>query len=234
MDIPLFIFVTRSLNEPILKKLRSLLRMGVDAYVMCDNEPEVKSKRILHIPDSHMEDIGWTHHMSQKENKITAWDKATFYGYSSGRQYVWICEDDVYWNTSTIVKDFVNTSSKADLIAYPIYERYEDNPKWFHWDKVALLTKQKKYWTATYNQLCRLSKRLLGRMAEISRERKRLFFHEGMFATLCNMYGYRIEYLKQDSLFTSIRWDKPFTAEQVKELTKEHKRVLLHPVKISI
>jgi hypothetical protein len=234
MDIPLFILITRSPNESLLKKLRSLVRAGVDAYIMCDEEPEVKSKRILHIPDSHMEEIGWTHHMSQKQNKITAWDKATFYGYSSGRQYVWICEDDVYWNTSSIVKELVNTTSTADLIAYPIHESYEENPGWFHWDKVALLTKQKKYWTVTYNQFCRLSKRLLGRMAEVSRERKRLFFHEGMFATLCNMYGYKIEYLKQDSLFISIRWNKPFTAEQVKQIIGEHKRVLLHPVKISV
>ena len=234
MDIPLFIFITRSLNESILKKLRSLVRAGVDAYIMCDETPDTNSKRVLHIPDSHMEEIGWTHHMSQKQNRITAWDKATYYGYRSGRHYVWISEDDIYWNTPSIVKEFVNTSSTADLIAYPIYEKYEENPEWFHWEKIGLLTKQKKYWTATYNQLCRLSRRLLERMAELSHERKRLYFHEGMFATLCRLYGYQIEYLKQDSLFISIRWNRPFTEEQVKELIKEHKHVLLHPVKISI
>jgi hypothetical protein len=234
MDIPLFIFITRSLNEDILKKLRSLVRAGVDAYIMCDENPEIRSKRVLHIPDSHMEEIGWTHHMSQKENRITAWDKATYYGYSTQRNFVWICEDDVYWNTPSIIKQFVDTSSKADLITYPIHETYQDNPNWYHWNKVELLTRQKKYWASSYNQFCRLSRRLLERMAELSRERKRLYFHEGMFITLCNIYGYPIEYLKQDSLFISIRWNKSFTAEQVKQLIKEHKHVLLHPVKISV
>ena len=227
----MLILITRQVTPSVEAKLRSLVRSGIDAYVMSDEEPTIHSKRILHYPDSLMEEIGWTHHMSQVRNKITAWDKATYHAHKSGNDYVWIMEDDVFWNKPIIMKEIVNTSSRSDLIAYPLAESYRENPNWHHWDKVQMITPTKKYWTATYNQLCRLSRRLLDRIADLSTRRHRLFFHEGMFATLCNMNVYSISYLDKPE-YINIRWDKPFTKEQISALIEEHKYVLLHPVKM--
>lgn len=228
----MFILITREVTDGIRKKLRSLLNAGIDAYIMSDEEPTTSSSRILHYPDSFMEQIGWTHHMSQARNKITAWDKATYHAYKSGKEHVWICEDDVFWNRPSTLNMILSMESNADLIAYPLAPSYAEMPDWYHWDKVRMITPNKSHWTATYNQLCRVSHRLLTRMAELSQKRHRLFFHEGMFATLCNIHKYPIQYYNTiPGIYFLVRWNKPFTSEDRESLIKEHSRVLLHPVK---
>jgi len=67
----------------------------------------------------------------------------------------------------------------------------------------------------------------LHKMHELSQARQRLFFHEGMFGTLCKINGYQIEYLKSSDVFINFRWKPDWTKE---ELT-EYKKVLVHPVK---
>lgn len=225
MEKALFILITRAYSEQIEKKLKSLVNAGIDAVVMCDHKPEKKSKRILHYDDSEMK--GWTHHMSQNINQITAWDNATYYAFLSKRDHVWICEDDVFWNKPSIIKHITEKKSNADLIAYPLLSNYEQNPNWWHWPKAEMITKNKKYWTATYNQLCRLSKRLLNKMNELSKQRNRLFFHEVMFATLCNINNYKIEYLEDSSIFIKFRWKPEWTEKEL----EDHKYVLVHPIK---
>ena len=51
-------------------------------------------------------------------------------------------------------------------------------------------------WMATYNQLCRVSNKVLNYMKELSIKSKRLYFHESMFATICNVNNYKIKFLK--------------------------------------
>jgi hypothetical protein len=223
----MFILITRQLDENILKKLKSLVTAGIDAYVMCDTEPPKTSKRILHITDDEMAKSGWSHHMSYKGHQITAWDKSTFFAYQSGQPNVWICEDDVYWSKPSVLKQLINADSSADLIAHPLAPTFAEHPKWFHWDKVNQITFNKKYWMATYNQLCRLSHRLLGKMHELSQIRKRLYFHEGMFGTLCKINGYQVEYLNSPNVFINFRWKPDWTKEEL----EEHKKFIVHPVK---
>lgn len=232
----MFLLLSRTQTPEIEQKIRCLVKRGIDAYAIIDDGP-VSGKRFITYSDEFMKEQGWTNHMSHRTLPITAWDKATYHGWKSGSEFVWLCEDDVYWNTTKVVKHFYDIKNKSDLIAYPLAPSYDETPKWLHWPKVELLTPQKKYWTATFNQFCRVSHRLLEKMHELSLKRKRLYFHEGMFATLCNLNGWTIQYLNQiriQELYINIRWDKPYTSEQVKELIKEHKHVLLHPVKISI
>jgi hypothetical protein len=236
MEKPLFLLLSRTQTPEIEKKIRSLVKAGIDAYAIIDNEP-VSGKRFITYSDEFMKERGWTNHMSYSKLPITAWDKATYHAFKSGKEYTWLCEDDVYWNTPKVVQHFYNHASKADLIAYPLAPSYDEHPKWFHWSKVELLTPKKKYWMATYNQFCRVSHRLLEKMHELSLKRKRLYFHEGMFATLCNINGWTIQYLNElriQELFVQFHWGKTYTSEQVKELIKEHGHILIHPVKIEI
>jgi hypothetical protein len=231
MGKQIFILITREKTPTIEHRLRSLIAKGIDAYVMCD-EIQKPSKRFLTYPDSKMEELGWTHHMSQAKNRITAWDKATYFGYVSGADYVWLCEDDVFWNQSAVISAVVSTPSDSDLIAYPLAS-YESDPDWWHWSKAAMMTSDKSKWLATYNQLSRVSSRVLHQMAHLASTRKRLFFHEAMFATICKLHNYKISYLDDLKLpiYISIRWNRPFTEEQVDQAIKEHKHVILHPVK---
>jgi hypothetical protein len=229
----LFLLITRTQNEDVEKKIRSLVRAGIDAYAIVDDAP-VSGKRFITYPDELMKESGWTNHMSYKSLPITGWDKATYHAYHSGSDYVWFCEDDVYWNTPRVIQHFYNHQSKADLIAYPLAPSYTEHPHWYHWSKIEIITPKKKFWSATYNQFCRVSRRVLVEMHKLSEKRKRLFFHEGMFATICRMNGWPIQYLDEiriQELLVKFHWGKSYTPEQIKELIKENGHVLLHPVK---
>jgi hypothetical protein len=227
----IFVFISRTKTPYIESRVRT---MGSNAYAVID-ELDRPSKRFISYSDEFMESIGWTHHMSQAKNRITAWDKATYFAYKSGADYVWICEDDMFWNKPGVIKTIMNEAkdSNADLIAEPIAKTYADKSDWWHWSKAELLTKNKSYWSASYNQLCRVSKRLLGELATLAKQRNRLFFHEILFATICKAKQYPILYLSDMKLplYIKIRWNYPFTKEQVEHLIREHGAVLLHPVK---
>jgi hypothetical protein len=231
----MFLLISRTQTPEIEKKIRSLVHAGIDAYAIIDDGP-ISGKRFITYSDEFMKQHYWTNHMSPKRLPITGWDKATFHAYLVGHneKHVWICEDDVYWDTTKVLLHYTDLKSDADLIAYPLAPSYNDVPNWYHWSKVHMLTPTKKYWAATFNQLCRVSRRILVEMYELSQKRKRLYFHEGMFATICKMNGWTIQYLDEipiQDLYVHFRWDKPYTAEQIKELIKEHKHVLIHPVK---
>ena len=227
----IFIFLSRTKTPYIESRVRS---MGSNAYAVID-ELDRPSKRFISYPDEFMESIGWTHHMSQAKNRVTAWDKATYFAYKSNAEYVWICEDDMFWNNPGVIKAIMESArqSNADLICQPIAKTYDEKPDWWHWEKAALLTRNKSTWSASYNQLCRISRRLLGELATLAKQRHRLFFHEIMFATLCKAKQYPIVYLSDMKLpiYIKIRWNYPFTKEQVEDLIREHKHVLVHPVK---
>jgi len=227
------LLITRTLTKNIQERLESLLQVGIDAYIISDEFPTNTSERVIHYSDTEMQKLGWTHHMSQPQNKITAWDKATYYAYKLNRPYVWICEDDVYWNNTNKFRELLEISNSSDLIAYPLVESYEIEPKWHHWDKVKILTSDYTKWTATFNQLCRLSNRLLKKVKEISEERERLYFHEVMFATLCNLNHFKIGYFNklELNLFILFRYENPFNKKQIDDLEVKHKDILVHPVK---
>lgn len=230
----IFIFISRTKTPYIESRVRNMLNLGIEAYAVID-ELDKPSKRFITYTDEFMEEKGWTHHMSRPQHRITAWDKATYFAHQSKAEYVWFCEDDVFWNKGIVIKSLIEHAqhSNSDLIAYPLADTYEINPKWWHWSKSEMITKNKKNWSATYNQLCRVSRRLLDDIAKLSQERKRLYFHETMFPTICKMKKYPILYYNELDLpiHIVVRWDKPFTKEQVEELIKTHKYVLLHPVK---
>jgi hypothetical protein len=232
----IFLLISRTQTTAIEKKIRSLVLAGIDAYAIIDDGP-ISGKRFITYSDDVMKTAGWTNHMSYKTLPISGWDKATYHAYHSGADYVWFCEDDIYWNTAKIIKGLYEDNRKADLIAYPLARSYNEHPSWDHWKKVELITPNKKFWISTFNQLSRVSRRVLEEMHKLSIKRKRLFFHEGMFATLCKMHGWRIDYLddiKTQELYLHIRWNKPYTSEEVKKLIKEHGEVLIHPVKTSL
>jgi hypothetical protein len=239
---PVVILITRQLNESIIKKLKGLISVDINTYIMCDDEPIISdesiAKYILHNTDEKMESLRWTNHMSRSIHKITAWDKATYHAYTLNVPNVWIVEDDVYWNDDEQFKKLIEIDNNADLIGYPLYNKYSDDPKWIHWNKLNTfeITNNKELWSASYNQICRLSNRLLKKINELCKKRKRLYFHEIMFATLCKINNYKISYIPElkSDMFINIRWDRPFLRIQIKQLIKEHKYILLHPVKDNI
>lgn len=228
----IFIFISRTKTPYIESRVRSMISMGIDTYAVID-DLETPTKRFISFPDSYMKEIGWTHHMSYASLQITAWDKATYFAYKSNAKYVWFCEDDMVWNKPVVIKTILQQASKKrdDLIAFPL-ATYKENPNWYHWDKAALLTKNKNNWISTYNQLSRVSRRVLEEMHRLSVSRHRLFFHEVMFATICKSKGYPISYIQDLGPLRIVnRWRPVISKEEAEKEAAEHKYVLLHPVK---
>jgi len=241
------ILITRQLNRSIIKKFTNLLDANIETYIMCDDEPEYSNdfnlsetnkKNILNYSDEKMESLGWTNHMSRDIHRITAWDKATYYAFLLDLPYVWIIEDDVYWNDAEYFKNLIEINNDSDLIAYPRINKFSDEPDWMHWNKSKLneITPNKDLWSASFNQICRLSNRLLKKINELCKIKKRLYFHEVMFPTLCRINNYKITYIPDLKLnmYINIRWDRPFARIQIKQLIIDNKYVLLHPVKDEI
>uniref|UniRef100_A0A6C0GZW7 Glycosyltransferase n=1 Tax=viral metagenome TaxID=1070528 RepID=A0A6C0GZW7_9ZZZZ len=237
------ILITRQISYTILERLKKLLALNIRAYIMCDNKPiysdKSLSKYILYYSNKKMAKLGWTGlYLPKTIHKITAWDKGTYFAYKLNLPYVWIIEDDVYWNNYDKIKELLEINNDADLISYPLHDSYIENPNWYHWkhsnqDEITL---DKNKWSTSFNQITRLSNRLLKRIAELAILRKRLYFHEVMFITLCKINNYKIVYLSdlKLDLYINIRWDKPFTENQVKEYIEKNKNILLHPVKYNL
>jgi hypothetical protein len=231
------IIITRKYSEYNKNKLDSLLNIGVQAYLMCDQEPVETNDRILYYSNDHMEKIGWNNHMSYID--ISSWDKATYHAYKNKFPYVWIIEDDVYWNNSELLKEILLLKRNDDLITTSLAKSYNNYPKWHHWSKIKKITSDKNMWISTLNCICRLSNKLLSSINNLRIEKKRLFFHEGMFPILCKMNDYKIiyfddilkEYNLNDKLSINIRWHTPFTDKQIQ---KYKKSIIIHPVKDEI
>lgn len=231
----IFIFISRTKTPYIESRVRTMKH--IETYAVID-ELVQPSKRFITYSDEYMKEIGWTRHMSHVTLPVTAWDKATYFGYLSKADYVWFCEDDMVWNKPIVINSiFQEASSRTeDLIAFPLAPSYEEEPRWYHWDKAALLTPDRTKWMATYNQLCRVSKRVLEEMYKLSISRKRLFFHEAMFATICRMNNFKVWYIQDLELPIHIvnRWRPAIKKDELEKETTEHKYVLMHPVKYLI
>ncbi len=263
----IFIFMIRELNDIIVNRLRDLLNININAYVVCDKdmselelyktqEDNIKNK-IVYIPNDEILNNGWTNHTSFQE--CSAWDKATYFASIKNMDYVWFCEDDVWYKSKNNIHPVkylldITENIDDDLIATRLHENYFKKKDWFHWDKARLLTNDMiKYknitdnniylkWMATYNQICRVSKRVIDYMKELSQCSKRLYFHECMFATICNVNNYKIKYINEinKSLSFNITWrlcdkkndDGLYNDNQIKIIMKHNNLYFFfHPVK---
>lgn len=237
----MFLLVTRTVTDDIKKTLQSLLNADIDAYVIVDKDNEPSSKRYIRYNSSEIDDFGFTrlnvtHRTNELIYRVTGWDKALYHAYMSKEDYVWICEDDMYWNRPSVVKMILDAAkkNKSNLIATtPLSPTYEENPRWYHWPKTDWITNNKEHWFGSFNQFCRLSKRLIQKIYEFAQERKNLILHETLFGTLCKINNYKISYLQDLKLpiYYSIRWQPDYIDMEIEELLEENPLILIHPVK---
>lgn len=236
----MFLLITRVVTDDIKRKLHSLLNAGIDAYVIVDKDVERKSKRFITYDNKELEEAGFMRlNVSRRAHidvyKVTGWDKAVYHAYKSGEKHVWICEDDVYWNRPAVIKMILDATEnkKDDLICFKLAHSYQDNPSWYHWPKVRTITSDKSKWMGTYNQLSRVSHRLLTKVAKFANERKELLLHEAVLPTLSKINNYTVSYIPDLKLpiHIEVRWSPVFTESEIEEALNENSYVLLHPVK---
>ena len=61
----MFLLISRTQTPEIEKKIRSLVRAGIDAYAIIDDGP-TSGSRFITYPDEFMKHHYWTNHMSPK------------------------------------------------------------------------------------------------------------------------------------------------------------------------
>lgn len=109
------IILARKPSVKVLKHFNDLLRAGVNAYVMCDEEPSMSinaTDHVLYVRDEELTRYGLF--------RNRAWDRAFVWLYNqSSIDYVWIMEDDLTWTNVRHMVKFFNKYARnsADLLS---------------------------------------------------------------------------------------------------------------------
>jgi hypothetical protein len=160
---------------------------------------------------------------------VISWDRCLFFlaTYTNLYKNVWILEDDVgIGGPKTLPRFFERfQKSDADLICgAPNID--EKNPgSWQLWGTMRD-SGLKSLWAA-YLPICRLSRRFMETLGVFVKSKKRLFFLEILFASLCIEYNLKIEYFRD--LMPYFRFSPDITYEEASNPAIEYH--LFHPVK---
>jgi hypothetical protein len=115
------IILARRPSIKVLKHLNALINVGVNAFVMFDEQPSKYIKvtnRTLYVNDESLAQYGLTRNL--------VWDRVFVWLYNQiSIDYVWLMEDDVTWSN---VQHMVNlfdkyANNKADLLSRNIIYR---------------------------------------------------------------------------------------------------------------
>lgn len=104
------IILAKQPTNRVLRHLNALLKVGVDAYVMCDEDPSKftdVTPRHVYVTDQSLARYRLT------RNRV--WDRVFLWLYNqSSIEYVWIMEDDLTW------------AHVRHMLA--LFRKYENNP----------------------------------------------------------------------------------------------------------
>lgn len=119
------IILARRPSVKILSHLNTLLNVGVDAFLMSDENPSNytnMTERILYVNDESLVQYGL--------NRNRVWDRVFIWLYNqSSFDYVWLIEDDLTW---THVQHMINLFNRyandpADLLSRNIIYKTQDS-----------------------------------------------------------------------------------------------------------
>lgn len=232
------IIMARETHPDLIKRIKSLIKSGISAYLVVDKEPESIPRfnhRIIWIPDETLDKYHWGTLVSEgfkrKHNiNYSSWDRATFWAYTQKFEYAWFIEDDVSWTSNSILKKFINSysNSNAGLITSKLPGYNESNIKdWLHW-KTLIGYFPKSTWKASFNVMSRISYKTLAGMHKFASKYHKLLFHETLLPTITHSLGMKIEYI--DSPVTAIKWRPVFNETNIKTYLEDGYKIF-HPVK---
>lgn len=160
---------------------------------------------------------------------IISWDRCLFFlaNYTQLYKYVWILEDDVGIGGPLTLPQFYARfqESNADLISGPPNINEKEVGDWPLW--VTMRDSGLKSLWAAYVPICRFSRQFMETLAGFVKTKKRLFFIEVFFASLCIEYNLKVEYFRD--LMPHFRFTPPISYEEA--INPEIKCHLFHPVK---
>ncbi|CAF0952286.1 unnamed protein product [Adineta steineri] len=153
------IILAKTPSVRVLNHLNALVHVGVDAFVMCDEQPSKYTNvtnRILYVNDESLAQYGLT------GNRV--WDRVFVWLYNqTSLDYVWLMEEDVTWSSVHYMVDLFDkyANNPADLLARNIIYRNRGARRWLHWPKVFLKILPEDKWSGSLNMLSRVSRRLI-------------------------------------------------------------------------
>jgi hypothetical protein len=160
---------------------------------------------------------------------VISWDRCLFFlaTYTNLYKNVWILEDDVgIGGPKTLPRFFERfQKSDADLICGPPNVNENDPGEWPLWATMRD-SGLKSLWAA-YVPICRVSRRFMETFGTFVKSKKRLFYLEILFASLCIEYNLKIEYFRD--LMPHFRFTPAITYEEASNPAIEYH--LFHPVK---
>lgn len=106
------IILTRKASAmDVLKHLVDLRSVGIEAFVMCDENLSNNSERFLHVPDETLKKF------NLKRNQV--WDRVFVWLYDRTEiDFVWLIEDDLTWLNGNDMLEFFDryASDSNDLL----------------------------------------------------------------------------------------------------------------------
>jgi len=112
------IILARRPTTRVLKHLNALVNVGVDAFVMCDEQPANYTNvthRILYVSDESLAQYGLTRNL--------VWDRVFVWLYNqTWIDYVWLMEDDLTWTNAHHMVNLFNkyANNQTDLLSRDI------------------------------------------------------------------------------------------------------------------
>lgn len=173
-----------------------------DLYVVIDDNTvslndfisKYPSIKFLQFNDYECKAAGFwdVNYLMNKE--VTAWDKSLYYFCikNTSYDYVWFCEEDVFFYNKEILTNIDKKHSKADLLCTNLNHNISGElTSWWHWYKAKDLFNLP--WSAALVCMCRMSRKLLERVKAFSEQHKKLEFLEVLFAILAHQNNMSIE-----------------------------------------
>lgn len=200
----LVVVMARKTTSELLARVDHLLAVGLDVHLIVDCPIPVDERgglggeeRIHYVDDADLLAVGFTDLQSKTcGKKLTAWERALLWCARKGRAafaYAWLIEDDVLWDTASSLAALVRgyDHNDADLVTQDIAGSQASRPSWPHWNAAYGLI-PREAWAASFNVICRVSRRLLAAVATLGRSRGCLCFHEVLLRSLAVQYRLRV------------------------------------------
>jgi len=162
-----------------------------DTYVVIDNQndyTEIKKKypniTFVQISDEECNYANYVNSDYFLRKNIVATDKAYYYFNRINPQYdyIWFCEDDVFfYNENTLIS--IDEKYKSTDLIVPDLRYYHEDSNWMHWHDID--NRLEKPWAHSLICLTRFSKNLMKELDIFIIKNKKLIFKEILFHTLC-------------------------------------------------
>ena len=179
-----------------------------DVFIVLDDSTNIdhiknayKNIVFIQFNDEECKGAGyWDSSFMVKKNP-SGWDKALYYFFKHNMNYdqYWFCEDDVFFYNVNTIKNIDFFHKNGDLLCNEIEVNNEGYKSNWHWQQAVPYFPLP--WAKGMVCCCRLSRRLLDRIAEFVQKHNKLTFIECLFPTLA--LGWDIETPNE---FSTINW----------------------------